>query len=138
MSHREEAQGRPRTRWRDYVSQLDLGTPQGSPQEELEEVSGEKCWAQPLTQVTDSCDVVKPCQTAKKNSIIASYQSYIMVRDGPENMVQLYFQIQADECKARPHHAASAFEDMLLKRCNTNLLSLIQLVAILSLVHFDS
>ncbi|KAI3363802.1 hypothetical protein L3Q82_001410 [Scortum barcoo] len=29
--HREEAQGKPRTRWRDYVSQLVLGTPRGPP-----------------------------------------------------------------------------------------------------------
>ncbi|KAI3374045.1 hypothetical protein L3Q82_022600 [Scortum barcoo] len=39
MSHREEAQGRPRTRWRDYVSRL-AWERLGVPPEELEEVSG--------------------------------------------------------------------------------------------------
>ncbi|KAI3353580.1 hypothetical protein L3Q82_020104 [Scortum barcoo] len=39
MSHREEAPGRPRTRWRDYVSQL-AWERLGVPPEELEEVSG--------------------------------------------------------------------------------------------------
>ncbi|KAI3366175.1 hypothetical protein L3Q82_009999 [Scortum barcoo] len=41
MSHREEAPGRPRTRWRDYVSQL-AWERLGVPPEELEEVSGEQ------------------------------------------------------------------------------------------------
>ncbi|KAI3361666.1 hypothetical protein L3Q82_002031 [Scortum barcoo] len=39
MSHREEASGRPRTRWRDYVSRL-AWERLGVPPEELEEVSG--------------------------------------------------------------------------------------------------
>ncbi|KAI3369623.1 hypothetical protein L3Q82_025335 [Scortum barcoo] len=39
MSHREEARGRPRTRWRDYVSQL-AWERLGVPPEELEEVFG--------------------------------------------------------------------------------------------------
>ncbi|KAI3377612.1 hypothetical protein L3Q82_008771 [Scortum barcoo] len=45
MSHREEAPGRPRTRWRDYVSQL-AWERLGVPPEELEEVSGvREVWA---------------------------------------------------------------------------------------------
>ncbi|KAI3368163.1 hypothetical protein L3Q82_007886 [Scortum barcoo] len=40
MSHREEAQGRPRTRWRNYVSQLAWERLRVPP-EELEEVSGD-------------------------------------------------------------------------------------------------
>ncbi|KAI3376901.1 hypothetical protein L3Q82_000148 [Scortum barcoo] len=39
MSHREEAWGRPRTRWRNYVSRL-AWERLGVPPEELEEVSG--------------------------------------------------------------------------------------------------
>ncbi|KAI3357062.1 hypothetical protein L3Q82_015445 [Scortum barcoo] len=39
VSHREEASGRPRTRWRDYVSRL-AWERLGIPPEELEEVSG--------------------------------------------------------------------------------------------------
>ncbi|KAI3362929.1 hypothetical protein L3Q82_011605 [Scortum barcoo] len=39
MSHREEARGRPRTRWRDYVSRLAWERLRVPP-EELEEVSG--------------------------------------------------------------------------------------------------
>ncbi|KAI3372674.1 hypothetical protein L3Q82_023135, partial [Scortum barcoo] len=45
MSHREEALGRPRTRWRDYVSRL-AWERLGIPPEELEEVSGvREVWA---------------------------------------------------------------------------------------------
>ncbi|KAI3351538.1 hypothetical protein L3Q82_020382 [Scortum barcoo] len=46
MSHREEApRGRPRTRWRDYVSRL-AWERLGVPPEELEEVSGvREVWA---------------------------------------------------------------------------------------------
>ncbi|KAI3353098.1 hypothetical protein L3Q82_019666, partial [Scortum barcoo] len=51
MSHREEAQGRPRTRWRDYVSQL-AWERLGVPPEELEEVSGEaNCKAHKASKV---------------------------------------------------------------------------------------
>ncbi|KAI3374523.1 hypothetical protein L3Q82_021007 [Scortum barcoo] len=42
MSHREEASGRPRTRWRNYVSRL-AWERLGVPPEELEEVSGLLC-----------------------------------------------------------------------------------------------
>ncbi|KAI3361009.1 hypothetical protein L3Q82_012904, partial [Scortum barcoo] len=63
MSHREEApgKGRPRTRWRDYVSRLEPGNAWerlGVPPEELEEVSGvREVWAS-LLRLLPPCDPV--------------------------------------------------------------------------------
>ncbi|KAI3368147.1 hypothetical protein L3Q82_007809 [Scortum barcoo] len=69
MSHREEAQGRPRTRWRDYVSQL-AWERLGVPPEELEEVSGARSLSslmRPTTVVSSANFTVWLCQAQVKS-----------------------------------------------------------------------